>query len=146
MPLLAKLNDDAVLCGYSNCRGLLGRIQRVANAKRVEDAAGGWALLLDDGHYFRFSLPDIFVSRGNGFYEEPEQRGRMRRSGLASTHRTTRLSRESADAPQSDLPRASFDAHDLPIRVRCPRRGCGWISTIVPEILDPERHSALDSR
>ena len=117
----ARIADSTVRCGRPRCRGVLGTLTFVTpvHADGCEEPASPL-----------FRLPSIFVRHVDAegeIWEEPGPRRARRLRGLRSEHRLGRLAKL-PDGQLETLPRASFKATQLPIRVRCPR--CDWISVV----------------
>lgn len=117
----ARTSDSRVRCGRPRCRGVLGMVALIT-------------YVFPDGHEGPPSpllqIPSIFVQHEDAdgeIWEEPEQRRSRRMRGLRSEHHLGRLSR-SPHGQIETLPRESFEAAQLPIRVRCPR--CRWVSVV----------------
>lgn len=122
MARLAKKNPDTILCGLLDCRGQLAEVVFVTRAK--------------DGAKVKYIfVPGIFSKKRDAEGVLYEVAPHVRNAALRGQQGLTADPKARRRAGRRDTARDHLSLEDLPVRIRCPRWGCPWISWVTTDLL-----------
>ncbi len=111
-----------ILCGLVACRGQLAEVVLMTPAK---DGAKAKYIFVP-GIFSKKSDPDGVLYEVAPYVRNAALRGQQ---GLPADSKARRR------AGRWDTARDHLSPEDLPVRIRCPRRGCGMISRVTADLL-----------